>query len=145
MHIASANPQSLDVDGLDKAVVERERAVLTEQARESGKPAQVIEKMVEGRLRKFYEEVVLLAQPFVHDSETTVAKAMEAAGKDGRRADQDHGFPPVCLGRGDRPGGNRFRGGGCRGRIAILGCGALCGGRYSARARMTRHSRRSLS
>ena len=68
MHIAFANPQSLDVDGLDKTVVERERAVLTEQAKESGKPPQVIEKMVEGRLRKFYEEVVLLAQPFVHDS-----------------------------------------------------------------------------
>src|SRR3989337_1135715 len=62
MHIAAANPQAVAVDSLDKAVIERERAVLTEQAKESGKPAQVIEKMVEGRLRKFYREVVLLAQ-----------------------------------------------------------------------------------
>ncbi|MGH6804500.1 MAG: translation elongation factor Ts, partial [Methyloceanibacter sp.] len=73
MHIAAANPQAVAVDSLDKAVIERERAVLTEQAKESGKPAPVIEKMVEGRLRKFYEEVVLLAQAFVHDPETTVA------------------------------------------------------------------------
>lgn len=78
MHIAAANPQSVDVAGLDPAFVERERAVLTEQAKESGKPAAVIEKMVEGRLRKFYEEVVLLSQAFVHDPETTVAKALAA-------------------------------------------------------------------
>ena len=100
MHIAFANPQSLDVDGLDKAVVERERAVLTEQAKESGKPAQVIEKMVEGRLRKFYEEVVLLAQPFVHDSETTVAKAMEAAGKTAGAPIKITGFHRFALGEG---------------------------------------------
>jgi elongation factor Ts len=104
MHIAFANPQSLDVDGLDKSVVERERAVLTEQAKESGKPAQVIDKMVEGRLRKFYEEVVLLAQPFVHDSETTVAKALEAAGKTAGAPIKITGFYRFALGEGiDRP------------------------------------------
>jgi elongation factor Ts len=104
MHIAFANPQSLDVDGLDKSVVERERAVLTEQAKESGKPAQVIDKMVEGRLRKFYEEVVLLAQPFVHDSETTVAMALEAAGKTAGAPIKITGFYRFALGEGiDRP------------------------------------------
>src|SRR5262249_30838798 len=58
MHIAFANPQSIDVSGLDRALVDQERAILTEQAKESGKPANAIERMVEGRLRKFYEEVV---------------------------------------------------------------------------------------
>jgi elongation factor Ts len=104
MHIAFANPQSLDVDGLDKTVVERERAVLTEQAKESGKPPQVIEKMVEGRLRKFYEEVVLLVQSFVHDPDTTVAKALEAAGKTAGAPIKITGFYRFALGEGiDRP------------------------------------------
>jgi elongation factor Ts len=100
MHIAFANPRSLDVDSLDKTVIERERAVLTEQAKESGKPPQVIEKMVEGRLRKFYEEVVLLAQAFVHDSEQTVAKAMEAAGKKAGAPIKITGFHRFALGEG---------------------------------------------
>jgi elongation factor Ts len=100
MHIAFANPQSLDIDGLDKALIERERAVLTEQAKESGKPAPVIEKMVEGRLRKFYEEVVLLAQSFVHDADTTVAKAMEAAGKKAGAPIKITGFHRFALGEG---------------------------------------------
>ncbi len=104
MHIAFANPQSLDIDGLDKATVERERAVLTEQAKESGKPAAVIEKMVEGRLRKFYEEVVLLAQPFVHDPDTIVAKALEAAGKTAGGPIKITAFHRFALGEGiDRP------------------------------------------
>ena len=104
MHIAFANPQSLDVDGLDKATIERERAVLTEQAKESGKPAAVIEKMVEGRLRKFYEEVVLLAQSFVHDPDTTVAKALEAAGKAAGGPIKITAFHRFALGEGiDRP------------------------------------------
>ena len=64
MHIAATNPQAIDTDSLDQELVERERTVLTEQAKESGKPDNVIEKMVEGRLRKCYEEVVLLKQPF---------------------------------------------------------------------------------
>ena len=100
MHIAAANPQSVDVDSLDKAVIERERAVLTEQAKESGKPAPVIEKMVEGRLRKFYEEVVLLAQSFVHDPETTVGKAMAAAEKSAGAPIKITGFYRFALGEG---------------------------------------------
>jgi elongation factor Ts len=100
MHIAAANTQSVDVDSLDKAVIERERAVLTEQAKESGKPAPVIEKMVEGRLRKFYEEVVLLAQSFVHDPETTVGKAMAAAEKSAGAPIKITGFYRFALGEG---------------------------------------------
>ena len=104
MHIAAANPQAVAVDSLDKAVIERERAVLTEQAKESGKAAQVIEKMVEGRLRKFYEEVVLLAQAFVHDPETTVAKAVAEAEKAAGAPIKITGFYRYALGEGiDRP------------------------------------------
>ncbi len=104
MHIAAANPQAVTVDSLDKAVIERERAVLTEQAKESGKPPQVIEKMVEGRLRKFYEEVVLLAQAFVHDPETTVAKAVADAEKAVGAPIEITGFYRYALGEGiDRP------------------------------------------
>jgi elongation factor Ts len=104
MHIAFANPQSIDVGGLDKTLVERERAILTEQAKESGKPANVIEKMVEGRLRKFYEEVVLLAQPFVHDPDQTVEKALAAAEKEAGAPIKIAGFYRFVLGEGiDRP------------------------------------------
>jgi len=100
MHIAAANPQAVDIDSLDQAVIERERAVLAEQAKESGKPAPVIEKMVEGRLRKFYEEVVLLAQAFVHDPETTVAKAVAAAAEAAGAPIKITGFYRFALGEG---------------------------------------------
>jgi len=104
MHIAFANPQSIDVGSLDKALVERERGILTEQAKESGKPANVIEKMVVGRLRKFYEEVVLLAQPFVHDPNLTVEKALAAAEKEAGAPIKITGFYRFALGEGiDRP------------------------------------------
>ena len=100
MHIAAANPQSIDVADLDPALVERERAVLTEQAKESGKPEAVIDKMVEGRLRKYYEEVVLLSQAFVHDPETTVAKALAAAEKEAGAPIKITGFYRFALGEG---------------------------------------------
>jgi len=100
MHIAAANPQSIDVASLDKALVERERAVLAEQARESGKPDNVIDKMVEGRLRKYYEEVVLLAQPFVLDPEKTVADALAASEKDIGGPIKVTGFHRFALGEG---------------------------------------------
>jgi elongation factor Ts len=80
MHVAATSPASLDVDDLDPALVEREKQVLTEQARESGKPDAVIEKMITGRLNKFYQEVCLLRQQFVVNPELTVAKAVEEAG-----------------------------------------------------------------
>jgi elongation factor Ts len=100
MHIAAANPQAVDVDSLEKAVVQRERAVLTEQAKESGKPAAVIERMVEGRLRKFYEEAVLLAQAFVHEPDMTVAKAVAAAEKTVGAPIKITGFYRFALGEG---------------------------------------------
>ena len=81
MHVAATGPLALDVSQLDPAVVERERAILTEQARESGKPDSVIEKMIEGRIRKFYEEVVLLKQPFVMNPDQTVEAFVAEAGK----------------------------------------------------------------
>ena len=82
MHVAATSPLSLSRDRLDPVVLEREREVLMEQARASGKPENIIEKMVEGRLRKFYEEVCLLDQTFVIDGETTVSKVLENRSKD---------------------------------------------------------------
>lgn len=79
MHVAATSPLSVSVGDLDPAVVDRERQVLTEQARESGKPDNVIEKMIEGRLRKYYEEVVLLSQSFVVNPDLTVEKAVKEA------------------------------------------------------------------
>lgn len=76
MHVAAFRPQSLDVASLNPAAVQRERDILTEQAQSSGKPAAVIEKMIEGRIKKFYGEVVLLEQPFVMDNKITVSEAL---------------------------------------------------------------------
>ena len=100
MHVAAAKPQSVSRDELDPEILERERVVLSEQARESGKPEEIIGKMVEGRLRKFYEEVCLLDQTFVIDGETQVSKAIEAAGKDAGGAISINGFKMFVLGEG---------------------------------------------
>lgn len=80
MHVAAANPQSLSKDDLDPELVEREKAVLTEQARESGKPEAVIEKMISGRIQKFFGEVTLLGQAFVMNPDQTVEQAAKEAG-----------------------------------------------------------------
>ena len=80
MHVTAARPEALDIDAVDPAALEREKAVLTEQARASGKPDNIIEKMVEGRIRKYYEEVVLLEQVWVHDGETRVRAVAKKAG-----------------------------------------------------------------
>src|SRR6056297_1771195 len=80
MHIAAVNPASLSEDDLDQSIVDREKAVLSEQARESGKPEQVIEKMIEGRMKKFLSEITLLNQAFVIDPDQTVAAAAADAG-----------------------------------------------------------------
>ena len=82
MHIAATSPASIAVEDLDPEMVAREREVLIEQAKASGKPQEIAEKMVEGRLRKFYEEVVLLEQTFVIDGENKVGKIIETAAKD---------------------------------------------------------------
>ncbi len=80
MHVAAARPEALDVDAVDPSALTRERAVLMEQAAASGKPPAVIEKMVEGRIRKYYEEVVLLEQVFVVDGESRVKEVVKKAG-----------------------------------------------------------------
>ncbi|MEQ9255367.1 MAG: translation elongation factor Ts, partial [Alphaproteobacteria bacterium] len=79
MHVAAARPASVTIDGVDPAAVARERDVLAEQARASGRPEEVIEKMVEGRLRKFYEDTVLMEQVFVIDGKTRVAEVLKQA------------------------------------------------------------------
>ncbi len=94
MHVAAANPQSVSREDLDPALLERERNVLIEQSRASGKPDNIIEKMMEGRLRKYYEEVCLVDQVFVIDGESKVGKVAEAAG--GSVA----GFVRYALGEG---------------------------------------------
>lgn len=80
MHIAAVNPASLSEDDLDPAVVEHEKDILTQQARESGKPEQVIEKMIIGRMKKFLSEVTLLGQSFVINPDLTVGAAAKEAG-----------------------------------------------------------------
>jgi len=100
MHVAATNPQAIATDGLDPADLARERDVLSEQARQSGKPEEIIAKMVEGRLRKYYEEVVLLEQTFVVDGETKVAKIIEAAEKDIGAPIKVAGFVRFALGEG---------------------------------------------
>ena len=80
MHIAAMKPAALDVDSIDKAVVEKERAILREAALAEGKPENIVDKMVEGRLRNFYAERCLLKQPFVKDDKQTVGDYAKAAG-----------------------------------------------------------------
>jgi len=100
MHVAAANPQSLSIAGVDPATLERERGVLTEQARASGRPEEIIGKMVEGRLRKFYEDVVLLEQLYVIDGETRVKAAIEKAGREAGAPIAVTGFLRLVLGEG---------------------------------------------
>ncbi len=79
MHVAAATPLAVRVEDVDAKLVAREKAILAEQARETGKPEAIIEKMVEGRLRKFFEESVLLSQAFVVDTDKTVDQAVQSA------------------------------------------------------------------
>ncbi|MDO8606249.1 MAG: translation elongation factor Ts [Phaeospirillum sp.] len=100
MHVAAANPQFLDPSAVDNAALERERAVLTEQAQASGKPPAVIEKMVEGRIRKYYEEVCLSEQIFVIDQESKISKVLETVGKEIGAPIKLAGFVRFALGEG---------------------------------------------
>jgi elongation factor Ts len=100
MHVAAAAPLALTPEHLSKDVVERERAVQADIARQSGKPENVIEKMMEGRMRKFYEESVLLSQTFVIDGETSIAKVLEKASKDLGAAVEIEGFVRFQVGEG---------------------------------------------
>ena len=107
MHVAAAGPLYLDIAAVPAAALERERAVLREQAQASARTAEIAEKMVEGRLRKFYEEVVLLEQVFVVDGETRVGKVVEAAAKAAGAAIRVAGFVRFALGEGvERPPGD---------------------------------------
>ncbi len=100
MHVAATNPLALSADDVDPAVVERERAIFVEQAKESGKPAQVIEKMVEGRIRKFFEESTLLKQSFVINPDLTVEAAVKAAEATVGAPIKVTGFVRYALGEG---------------------------------------------
>jgi elongation factor Ts len=80
MQVAASRPEWIDIAGVDPAALEREKAIFREQARESGKPDTIIEKMIEGRIRKFYEEIVLLEQVWVHDGESRVKAVLMKAG-----------------------------------------------------------------
>ncbi|KAF0224771.1 MAG: elongation factor [Rhodospirillaceae bacterium] len=100
MHVAAANPLFLDSASVDKAALERETAVLTEQAKASGKPAEVIEKMVQGRIRKYYEEVCLLDQVFVIDQENKISKVVENAAKELGTPVKLTAFARFALGEG---------------------------------------------
>ncbi|MDA8231242.1 MAG: translation elongation factor Ts [Magnetospirillum sp.] len=100
MHVAAANPLFLDTTSVDPAALDRERAVLTEQAAASGKPANVVEKMVEGRVRKYYEEVCLTEQVFVIDQETKISKVVENTAKQLGAPVKLAGFVRFALGEG---------------------------------------------
>ncbi len=100
MHVAATNPQALTIDAVDPAMLERERAVLAEQAKASGKPAEIIGKMVEGRLRKYYEDVVLLEQVYVIDGESRVKQVIEKAANDIGAPVKIAGYARMALGEG---------------------------------------------
>jgi len=100
MHVAAAKPDALTIAEVDPAALERERSILVDQAKGSGKPEAIIAKMVEGRLRKYYEEVVLLEQTYVIDGETKVGKVVEAAAKEVGAPVALTGFVRFALGEG---------------------------------------------
>ena len=100
MHIAAAKPEALTTNDVDPDALERERKVLKEQAMASGKPAEIAEKMVEGRIRKYYEEVVLLEQLYVMDGKTKVREVVEAAEKDLGTSIKITGYTRFLLGEG---------------------------------------------
>jgi elongation factor Ts len=100
MHVAAANPLFLAIDQVDAASLEREKAVLREQAKASGKPDAIIEKMMEGRVRKYYEDVVLQEQLFVIDGESRIKQVVEKLGKEAGAPVKLTGFVRFQLGEG---------------------------------------------
>jgi elongation factor Ts len=104
MHVAASNPQAIDPSGLDAAAVRREKDVLADKAKAQGKPANVVDKIVESGLKTYYKEVCLLEQPFIHDDKKSVAQALkEAEGKVGGPI-KVTGFVRYALGEGiERP------------------------------------------
>ncbi|MFP4002739.1 MAG: translation elongation factor Ts [Alphaproteobacteria bacterium] len=108
MHVAAAAPLALRAEDLDPQVVEREKAIFGEQARASGKPDNIVEKMVEGRLRKFYEEVALMNQTFVIDGESKIEQVVEKAAGDVGAPVRLAGFVRFALGEGIDKGADDF-------------------------------------
>lgn len=109
MHVAATAPLSLSADDLDPAAIERERAIFAEQAAESGKPPAVVEKMVEGRIRKFLEEVVLLKQAFVMNPDQTIEQLVAETAKTLGSPVSVKGFVRLALGEGvEKPVGPDF-------------------------------------
>jgi elongation factor Ts len=100
MHIAAANPLALDADSLDQSLVERERGIAMEKAKESGKPQNIVEKMVEGGLAKFRKDNALLSQLFVMDNKTPVAEVIAAAAKEAGSGIALKSFVRIQLGEG---------------------------------------------
>jgi elongation factor Ts len=100
MHIAAANPLALGAEELDAGLIERERAIAEEKAKESGKPANIVEKMVEGSIAKFRKEHSLVSQLFVIDNKTPVADVVAQAGKDAGAPISLKGFVRYQLGEG---------------------------------------------
>jgi len=100
MHVAATNPAAIDVADLDPAIVQRERDIFSDQAKASGKPDNIIEKMVEGRIRKFYEEVTLVKQAFVINPDQTVEEALKEAEKDIGAPAKIAGMVRFALGEG---------------------------------------------
>ncbi len=100
MHVAATNPAALDASSMDPAIVAREKAVLTEKAAASGKPANVIEKIVESGIKTFYKEVCLVDQPFIHDNAKTVLQAVNEAAKTAGAPVTLKGFVRFALGEG---------------------------------------------
>ena len=107
MHVASANPQAVDASGLDAATIERERNVLAEKFKAQGKPANVIEKIVESGLKTFYKEVCLLDQAFILDDKKSVAQALKESEAKAAAPIRIAGFVRYALGEGiERPSGD---------------------------------------
>jgi elongation factor Ts len=100
MHIAATNPLAIRPEEVDAAVAERERNVFIEQSRASGKPDNIIEKMVDGRMRKFFEEVALLSQAFVINPDITVGQAIKDAEKQAGASIEVTGMARLLLGEG---------------------------------------------
>ena len=96
MHVAASNPQYPDRNSVDAAAIEREKAVYSDQAKQSGKPENIIEKIVEGRMNKFFEEVCLVDQAFIMDTDRKVGQVISGAGSDAKLV----GYVRFQLGEG---------------------------------------------
>ena len=100
MHVAAANPEFLDIASVDAKTADRERDIIREQAKASGKAPEFVEKMVEGRMRKYYEESVLTEQVFIVDGETRISALLEKAGKEAGSPIKLAGYVRFALGEG---------------------------------------------